>query len=49
MIVPLMATSLIATAASRMICREGVYHTLSRNYLPREAAAQRAPDNPDGA
>ena len=39
MIVPLMAASLIATAVSRLICREGVYHTLSRNYLPREARA----------
>ncbi|HEX5325521.1 MAG TPA: chloride channel protein [Acetobacteraceae bacterium] len=33
MIVPLMASSLIATATSRLICPEGVYHILSRNYL----------------
>jgi H+/Cl- antiporter ClcA len=39
MIVPLMATSLIGTAVSRLICSEGVYHILSRNYLPRGIAS----------
>jgi H+/Cl- antiporter ClcA len=48
MIVPLMATSLIATAASRMICREGVYHILSRNYLPRGAPPAAAEGSADG-
>ena len=33
MMVPLMASSLIASGASRLICREGVYHILSRNYI----------------
>lgn len=50
MIVPLMATSLIATAASRTIRREGVYHILSRNSLPREArpaAPQGSPGTAD--
>jgi H+/Cl- antiporter ClcA len=39
MIVPLMA-------ASRLLCREGVYHILSRNYLPREVAASDMPGDP---
>ncbi|MGH7154282.1 MAG: chloride channel protein, partial [Acetobacteraceae bacterium] len=33
MIVPLMASSLIAMAASRLVCPEGVYQILSGNYL----------------
>ncbi len=33
MMVPLMASSLIGTAMSRLICPEGVYHILSRNYI----------------
>jgi chloride channel protein, CIC family len=32
MIVPLMATSLIATATSKFFCPEGVYQILARNY-----------------
>ena len=33
LIVPLMLASLIGYAASRLVCREGVYHALARNYL----------------
>ncbi len=33
MMVPLMASSLIGAACSRLLCAEGVYHILSRNYL----------------
>ena len=33
MIVPLMAAAFIGRAASRLVCREGVYHALSRNFL----------------
>jgi H+/Cl- antiporter ClcA len=33
MLVPLMAAALIATACSKLVCREGVYHALSRRYL----------------
>ncbi|HEV2595842.1 MAG TPA: chloride channel protein [Sphingomicrobium sp.] len=33
MVVPLMAAAFIARAASRLICREGVYHALSKNFL----------------
>lgn len=48
MIVPLMAASLIATAASRLICPEGVYHILSRNYLPRKASSVAPPGSTGG-
>jgi len=37
MVVPLMATALIAYAVSRAICREGVYHALARNFLAPKA------------
>lgn len=37
MIVPLMATSMIGTVSSRLVCPEGVYHILSRNYYHRYA------------
>ncbi|HEY8948318.1 MAG TPA: chloride channel protein [Rhizomicrobium sp.] len=33
MLVPLMAAALIANACSKLVCREGVYHALSRRYL----------------
>ena len=33
MVVPLMAAAFIGKAASRLICREGVYHALSRNFI----------------
>lgn len=33
LLVPLMAAALIATATSKLICREGVYHALSKRYL----------------
>lgn len=33
MIVPLMASALIASTVSKLICPEGVYHILARNYL----------------
>ena len=33
LIVPLMLASLIGSGASRLLCHEGVYHALSRNYL----------------
>jgi H+/Cl- antiporter ClcA len=32
MVVPLMAAAFIAQAASRLVCKEGVYHALSRNF-----------------
>lgn len=36
MLLPLMATALVATAASRLVCREGVYHALAKRYLKPE-------------
>jgi H+/Cl- antiporter ClcA len=35
MIVPLMLAALIASGASRLVCREGVYHALARNFVAR--------------
>ena len=35
MVIPLMAAAAIAFAASRLVCKEGVYHALSVNFLPR--------------
>jgi len=34
MILPLMTASLIGYGISRLICRESIYHALSRQYLP---------------
>ena len=39
MVVPLMATALIAYATSRSICGEGVYHALAKGFLAREGTA----------
>ena len=33
MVIPLMAAAFIAYAASRLVCREGVYHALSKDFL----------------
>jgi H+/Cl- antiporter ClcA len=33
MLVPLMAAALIANASSKLVCREGVYHALARQYI----------------
>jgi len=41
MVVPLMAAAFIGQVASRLICKEGVYHALSRNFV---AAARRSPE-----
>lgn len=34
MVIPLMVTALIADAASRLVCKEGVYHALSKSFIP---------------
>jgi len=36
LVLPVMLASLIGFAASRLVCHEGIYHALSRNYLPKE-------------
>jgi H+/Cl- antiporter ClcA len=35
MLVPLMAAALIATASSKIVCRDGVYHALAKRFLAR--------------
>lgn len=37
MVIPLMAAALIANGASKLVSREGLYHALSRNFLPMAA------------
>ncbi|MBV9813534.1 MAG: chloride channel protein [Acetobacteraceae bacterium] len=39
MVLPLMVAAVIAYASSRLLCGEGVYHALSRNYLPQGPAS----------
>jgi H+/Cl- antiporter ClcA len=39
LVLPLMVASLIASAASRLVCPEGVYHALAKGFVQREAAA----------
>jgi H+/Cl- antiporter ClcA len=36
MLIPLMAAAWIANGSSRLICREGVYHALSKRYLTHD-------------
>lgn len=38
MLVPLMLAALIAQGASRLICKEGVYHALSKKFIPPPSA-----------
>jgi H+/Cl- antiporter ClcA len=35
MLLPLMATALVANTAAKMICKEGVYHMLARRFIPK--------------
>jgi hypothetical protein len=39
MVVPLMAAALIAHAASRLLCREGIYHALAKGFLQTDSDA----------
>ncbi len=38
MVLPLMVAALIASATSRLVCPEGIYHALAKGFLQREAA-----------
>jgi H+/Cl- antiporter ClcA len=38
LLVPLMLAALIAQGASRLVCKEGVYHALSRKFTPQLSA-----------
>ncbi len=37
LLVPVMLTAMIGHSASRLVCREGIYHALSRRFLPVDA------------
>ncbi len=37
MIIPLMVAALVADAVSRLVCRDGLYHTLSHAFMPPTA------------
>ena len=39
MVIPLMAAAFIASACSRLICEEGVYHALAKNFLTPAAGS----------
>jgi hypothetical protein len=39
LILPIMITALAATAVSRLVCPEGVYHALARRMLDRQQAS----------
>ena len=34
MVIPLMVAALIADATSKIVCKDGVYHALSRVFIP---------------
>jgi H+/Cl- antiporter ClcA len=41
MVIPLMAAALIAYVASRLVCPEGIYHALAKNFLrPKDGREQ---------
>lgn len=40
MVIPLMVTALIADAVSRLICKEGLYHALSKPFIPVETMSE---------
>ena len=42
MVIPLMAAALIAYAASRLVCHEGIYHALSKGFVAKAQAARAA-------
>jgi H+/Cl- antiporter ClcA len=56
MVVPLMMASLIAYATSRVVCEEGIYHSLAKGFIRQGLASQRLknqasvdPDKPTAA
>jgi H+/Cl- antiporter ClcA len=46
LILPIMITALAATAVSRLVCPEGVYHALARRMLDRQRASAATPPPP---
>lgn len=49
LLVPLMLTALIAQGASRVVCKEGVYHALSKNFMPKREKEPELPIPPPSA
>ena len=39
MVIPLMVTALIADAVSRLVCKDGLYHALSKPFIPADNAS----------
>ncbi len=46
LLVPLMLTALIAQGTSRLVCKEGVYHALSKNFMPAKTSVEKEPELP---
>lgn len=46
MVIPLMVAALIADAVSKIVCKDGLYHALSKPFLPKAAAGISTPDGP---
>jgi H+/Cl- antiporter ClcA len=42
MVVPVMASALIAHASSRLICKEGIYHALAKGFIAPDSPAQKS-------
>ncbi|WP_246725012.1 chloride channel protein [Beijerinckia sp. L45] len=40
MVIPLMVAALIADGVSKLVCKEGLYHALSKSFLPKEPASR---------
>lgn len=40
LLVPLMLTALIAQGSSHLVCKEGVYHALAKNFMPAKVAKE---------
>ncbi len=43
MVIPLMVAALIADGVSRLVCKEGLYHTLAHPFLPRDIEPEPQP------
>lgn len=49
MVIPLMVAALIADAVSRLVCKEGIYHALSRAFVPADVEPAREGGTEAGA
>ncbi|UDL94304.1 chloride channel protein [Lichenihabitans sp. PAMC28606] len=45
LVIPIMLASLVAQAASKLVCKEGVYHALSTQFMPIQAPKALATDH----